>query len=179
LQHIQGIDLGRLVMHSGPQPADTVVNWLRQLVPALQYLHQQAPPIVHRDVTPDNLLLKPDGTLMLIDFGAAKEIVGNFTGTIIGKHAYIAPEQFKGKPTPKSDVYSLGSTAYFLLTGKSPEPLTPSCAKEQLDSVPQDLSDLVLKCTALDERQRPDCGTIVNLLCPKEPIAGQSICAAT
>jgi len=192
LQHIEGIDLARLVMQSGPQPADTVVNWLRQLVPALQYLHGQSPPIVHRDVTPDNLLLKPDGTLMLIDFGAAKEIVGNFTGTIIGKHAYIAPEQFKGKPTAKSDVYSVGATAYFLLTGKPPEPLTPSCPNEQLqsrrdacapgnsgapadlNSVPPDLSDLVLRCTSLDENERPDCEMIVDLLSPKELIAEQA-----
>ena len=168
LQHIEGIDLGRLVMQSGPQPAETVVNWLRQLVPALQYLHGQSPPIVHRDVTPDNLLLKPDGTLIVIDFGAAKEIVGNFTGTIIGKHAYIAPEQFKGKPSSKSDVYSLGATTYFLLTGKPPEPLTPSCSKEQLNSVPQDLSDLVLKCTSMDESERPDCAAILDQLSPKE-----------
>jgi hypothetical protein len=174
MQHIEGIDLGQLVLKSGPQPAETVVNWLRQLATALQYLHEQAPPIVHRDITPDNLLLKPDGTLMVIDFGAAKEIVGNFTGTVVGKHAYMAPEQFKGKPSVKSDVYSLGASAYFLLTGKQPEPLSSSCPKERLDTVPQDLSDIVLQCTALDENERPDCSSILQRLSPKVPIAVES-----
>lgn len=166
LEHIEGLDLGRLVIQNGPQPPETVTNIARQAAEALKYLHEQSPPVVHRDITPDNLLLKPDGTVMLIDFGAAKEIVSGFTGTVIGKQSYIAPEQFKGKPTPKSDIYSLGATLYFLLTGSQPEPLTQSSLAEEHPEIPLNLADLIYRCTSLDEAGRPDAGLIIELLSP-------------
>src|SRR5262249_16652154 len=142
----------------------TVVEWAKQIAPALQYLQGRETPIVHRDLTPDNLILRSSGTLMLIDFGAAKEIVGNFTGTIIGKQAYIAPHQFTHKPTPKSDIYSLGATMFFLLTGKQPEPLSPSNPRDHNSRVPQELSELISRCTDQDETTRPDCHQLLQEL---------------
>ncbi len=65
-------------------------------------------PIVHRDLTPDNLVVRNDGALVLIDFGAANQFVGSATGTVVGKQACIAPEQLRGKTVPESDLYSLG-----------------------------------------------------------------------
>ena len=132
MQHVEGIDLNRLVMKNGPQSAQAACDFARQIASALKYLHDQSSPIVHRDVTPDNLLLRPNGTLTLVDFGAAKEIVSSFTGTIIGKRSSMAPEQFKGHPSPKSDVYSLGATIAYLVTGKQPEPLTQSDLTEYI-----------------------------------------------
>ena len=159
LQHIEGMNLNRLVLQKGPQPAETVTAIARQLVDTLKYLHEQSPAVVHRDLTPDNLLLKSDGSVVLIDFGASKEIVSNFTGTVIGKQSYIAPEQFKGKPTPRSDIYSLGATLYFLSTGKQPEPLSQS----NLDSE-HELSLLISQCTHPEETQRPDCDGLLLIL---------------
>ncbi len=169
MQHIEGIDLGRFVLQHGPQSSETVTGWARQLLGALKYLHEQTPPIVHRDVTPDNLLLKPDGTVVLIDFGAAKEIVNNFTGTIIGKQSYIAPEQFKGKPSPKSDIYSVGATLYLLLTGRLPEPLSSSNPQLLFKTVPGELSRLIERATSLEESNRPGCDEFLALLSPVSP----------
>lgn len=167
MEHITGIDLNRLVMQSGPQSAENVRNWLIQVASALNFIHTMSPPMVHRDVTPDNLLLKPDGTLVLIDFGAAKEIVENFTGTIIGKQAFIAPEQFRGKPTPKSDIYALGATTYFLLTGQLPEALSTSKPSSIAQNIPADLDELVERCTEQDQQERPSSADIVAQFAPK------------
>ena len=88
MEYIEGTDLNRLMLNEGPQPAQRVMNWAAQLTHTLSYLHGLAPPVVHRDISPDNILLKKDGALALIDFGAAKEIAGSFTGTIIGRKAH-------------------------------------------------------------------------------------------
>ncbi|MFX6304004.1 serine/threonine protein kinase, partial [Acinetobacter baumannii] len=71
-----------------------------------------------------NLLLHSSGELYLIDFGAANELIGQATGTLIGKQSYIAPEQLQGKAIPASDIYALGATLYFLISGQAPTPLT-------------------------------------------------------
>jgi len=164
MQHIEGIDLGRLVLKEGPQSAQTVIEWMLQVASTLKYMHDQTPPVVHRDLTADNLVLKPDGTLVIIDFGAANEIVGNFTRTIVGKQAFMAPEQFKGKASPKSDVYSLGASAYFLLSGKEPEPLSTSRPSLIVSTLPKELDDLIAKCTSIDESSRPDCALLIEHL---------------
>jgi len=136
LEHIEGIDLRRFVREQEAQPAETVLRWLSELSDILAYLHAHEPPVVHRDVTPDNIVLARDGHLSLIDFGAANNLVGTATGTLVGKQSYISPEQFRGKAGPQSDLYSLGATMYFALTGSDPEPLSRLSPPE-----PQDLGD--------------------------------------
>jgi len=153
LEHLKGLDLGRYVKETGVATDTASLNIARQIIDALQYLHSQSPPIVHRDITPDNLLLCPDGKVMIIDFGAAKEIVGEFTGTIIGKQSYMAPEQFKGRPEPASDIYSLGATLYYMATGKAPEPLAAAAAV--LNSPNSHLQSIILRCTDPDACKRP------------------------
>ena len=124
LDHIEGIDLRRFVHEQGPQPAAVVLRWLLEITQILRYLHQHAPPVVHRDVSPDNIVMARDGHLTLIDFGAANNLVGTATGTLVGKQSYISPEQFRGKAGAQSDLYSLGATIFFALTGHDPEPLS-------------------------------------------------------
>jgi len=170
MAHIEGIDLSRLTTLNGQHPEQIVLNWALQLAQAISYLHNQTPPVVHRDIAPDNLILKPDGSLILIDFGAAKEIVQACTGTVVGKQSFMAPEQFQGKPCLKSDVYSFGATLYLLLTGKNPEPLTRSFSQEVAqhgDGEKQDLKGLkhlIFKATAFDANERPDFGEIIDYL---------------
>lgn len=149
LEYIPGKSLRQLVKTSGPPPTKEVVDWLRQLLEILEYLHGHTPPVVHRDLTPDNIVLKPDGSIALIDFGAANEFVGNATGTLVGKQSYISPEQFRGKAEPSSDLYSLGATAFFLITGKDPVPLTELCT-------PTDVSDSINSKTASPSRTQLD-----------------------
>ncbi|MBA3859209.1 MAG: hypothetical protein C0507_20075 [Cyanobacteria bacterium PR.3.49] len=153
LEYIDGLDLRRFVKERGPQPEDFVLNWAEQICEILVYLHTQEPPILHRDLTPDNLVLRVDGQLVLIDFGAANAFVGTATGTMIGKQSYMPPEQLRGKAVPQSDIYSLGSTCYFLLTGRDPTPLEVSQIKEG-GNLPTSLNPLLAKCTAIDVAQR-------------------------
>ena len=147
IEYIDGMDLRRFVKDRGPQPEEFILNWARQICEILIYLHTQAPPIVHRDLTPDNLVLSVNVGLVLIDFGAANAFIGTATGTMVGKQSYMPPEQLRGKSVPQSDIYALGCTLYFLLTGSDPMPLEIANPGEKT-AVSRDLNALIMKCTA-------------------------------
>ncbi|MEC4894117.1 MAG: serine/threonine-protein kinase [Oscillatoria sp. PMC 1051.18] len=94
-----------------------------QILSILDYLHTLTPPILHRDIKPQNLIRQSDGKIFLVDFGAVQDIYRNTLtrgGTFVGTFGYIPPEQFRGTVVPASDLYSLGSTLVFLLTGRNP-----------------------------------------------------------
>ncbi|HEY9788713.1 MAG TPA: serine/threonine-protein kinase [Candidatus Obscuribacterales bacterium] len=154
LEYIHGQDLRQYVSQNGAQSIDQVIAWGRQIADIVDFLHTQIPPIIHRDLTPDNLVVKNDGTIVLIDFGAANEFVGTATGTLVGKQAYMAPEQLRGKAVPQSDLYALGGTLYFLLTGNDPRPLAESSVKKFLADVPDELDQLIKECTHFDTQKR-------------------------
>lgn len=147
LEFVPGHSLRQIVRQSGPIDEKKVLEYGRQLSEIIEYLHDHEPPIIHRDITPDNIVLREDGKIVLIDFGAANQILGTATGTLIGKQAYIAPEQFRGKAEPRSDVYAAGGTFYFLLTGKDPEALSASNPKEANSRVSPGVDELVCDCT--------------------------------
>jgi len=154
LEYIAGPDARELIRGQGPQPVGKVLHWMQQIATVLSYLHAQTPAVVHRDLSPDNIVIDSKNNAVLIDFGAANEFVGEATGTLVGKQAYMSPEQIKGKVTPQSDIYSLGATIYFLLTGKDPEPLA-SCQPSRAGvNVPEKLDLLVSRCTRLDTNER-------------------------
>lgn len=153
IEYIDGLDLRRFVKERGPQPEDFVLSWAQQICEILVYLHTQDPPIIHRDLTPDNLVLRVDGQLVLIDFGAANAFVGTATGTMVGKQSYMPPEQLRGKSVPQSDIYSLGATCYFLLTGRDPTPLEASQIDEKAN-LPMNLNPFMAKCTAREVGDR-------------------------
>lgn len=154
LEHISGIDLRQLVQQNGPQREVDVLEWAIQVANSLKYLHDREQPILHRDLTPDNLVLRNDGQVIIVDFGAANEFIGNATGTFVGKHSYIAPEQLRGKATVHSDIYAFGCTLHYLLTGKEPEALSPSIPRELNASVSEELSELIESCTQLETADR-------------------------
>lgn len=157
IEYIDGLDLRRFVKERGPQPTDFVLNWIQQISEILVYLHTQEPPVIHRDLTPDNLVLRVDGQLVLIDFGAANVFVGTATGTMVGKQSYMPPEQLRGKSVPQSDIYSLGCTCFYLLTGKDPTPLEVSkveASDESEDVSPHVLNAFLEKCTAIEVSDR-------------------------
>jgi serine/threonine protein kinase len=123
---IEGITLSQKHQREGNLSEAEVETILRELLPVLDYIHGQG--IIHRDIKPDNIILRAsDGKPVLIDFGIVKE-VNNINGgnkTVpLGTPGYMASEQIAGHPVFSSDLYSLGLTAIFLLTGKIPQDLT-------------------------------------------------------
>jgi ankyrin repeat protein/tRNA A-37 threonylcarbamoyl transferase component Bud32 len=97
-----------------------------QILNILVYLHQQTPPVIHRDIKPDNIIRGDDGQIMLVDFGAVQTTYYSTLArslTVVGTFGYMAPEQFLGQAVPATDLYGLGATLLFLLTHRSPADL--------------------------------------------------------
>lgn len=121
---VEGITLDDLLKQQKKVNESQGLQWFRDLCGVLTYLHGQRPhPIIYRDMKPSNIMLQPDGSLKLIDFGIAREYKqeSNADTTYIGTKGYAAPEQFgKAQTDARTDIYSLGVTMYHLLTGKSP-----------------------------------------------------------
>ena len=154
LEYIAGESLKALVERLGPQPEELVIAWALRTCDILEYMHGQSPPVVHRDVTPDNLMLQESGNIKIVDFNVAYQVDSSATSTVVGKHAYIPAEQFRGKPTPQSDIYSLGGTMFFLLTGKDPAPITQSHPKRFNQSVSNELDEIVARATCASLKER-------------------------
>ncbi len=154
LEYVNGQDLRQFVRQNGLQPASVVLGWALQLAGSLQYLHAQDPPIVHRDVSPDNIVLNNRGSVILIDFGASNEFIGTATGTLIGKQAYMSPEQLRGKATTRSDIYAFGACLYFLLTGRDPMPLSACHPISVVPDLPADLDAVVAAMTEPEQKDR-------------------------
>jgi len=174
LQHIDGYSL-RHIMESTACTSLPDSNWVidlgLQMCDILEFLHSLTPPLVHRDFTPDNLILDRDGTLKLIDFDVAQQREQTTSATVVGKHAYLPPEQFRGKPCPQSDLYALGATLHFLLTGCDPEPLTSSHPLIARPDIATALDGIVAACTQLDLSKRYETAARIkqdlqNIQCP-------------
>ena len=121
MDYIEGEDLEAMVSRMGPLPEQYVLPWIIQVCEALEYLHQQNPPVIHRDIKPANIKIRPNGKAVLVDFGIAKVYDPNLATTLGAKAVtpgYSPVEQYGGKPTDtRSDIYALGATLYRLLTG--------------------------------------------------------------
>lgn len=155
LQHAKGLNLRQMVGLEGVFPEKTVVKIAGQIAEIVDYLHSRTPALIHRDITPDNLVYDSDsGLVMLIDFGAANEFVGNMTGTLVGKQCYLPPEQFRGKAEPASDIYAMGGTMHFILTGEDPVPITPCNPRVANVKVSEGLARLIERATAQELEDR-------------------------
>ncbi len=120
MELIHGQDLEQLVHERGAVSPEKAIAWMIQTCDVLNYIHNQKPPLIHRDIKPANLMLRTfDQQIIVLDFGAVKEI-GTYAGTRIGAEAYCAPEQERGQPLIQSDLYAIGPTLIFLLTGETP-----------------------------------------------------------
>lgn len=149
LEHVEGKTLKELVTANGAFSETEVIALSIQMCDILGYLHRRQPPVLHRDFTPDNLIMNDQGVVKLIDFNVAQQLEAQTTKTVVGKHSYIPPEQFRGKSVPQSDIYALGATLAFLLTGVDPEPITPAHPREINPDVCQSLDDIIAKCTSI------------------------------
>jgi WD40 repeat protein/serine/threonine protein kinase len=171
LEYIDGTNLARQ-LDGKPQPARVAARLIQTLARAVHHVHQRG--IVHRDLTPRNVLLTADGTPKITDFGLAKlQVGGPFqteSGSILGTPCYMAPEQAAGKTHeigPATDIYALGAILYEMLTGRPPflaetpfdtvlqvrtsDPVPP---RRLLGKIPRDLETICLKCLHKEPRKR-------------------------
>jgi eukaryotic-like serine/threonine-protein kinase len=145
-EHVEGEDLKQLVTRVGPLPVRRALDLAIDVARALAFAHSNG--VVHRDVKPQNVLLR-DGGAKVTDFGIARaddlDLGDTETGTVLGTGDYISPEQARGeRATELSDVYSLGVLVYELLTGHVPYPAdtaVAAAARHVTDSVPDVLAD--------------------------------------
>ncbi len=166
MDYIEGITLSRKLKEEGAQPEERVVNWALQLCEVLTYLHSQNPPIIYRDTKPSNIMLKPDGTIILIDFGTArvyKEGQSDDT-TCLGTKGYAAPEQYgRSQTDARTDIYNLGATMYHLVTGHNPnlKPYEMYPIRHWDRSLSSGLEKIILKCTKPNPDERyQDCAEL-------------------
>ncbi len=129
LEFIRGQDLLKLMEGNQNKPftLDQVIEWSQNICDVLQHMHTQAPPLVHRDLKPDNIMLLEDHrSIKMIDFGTARDLGRTVKEKMAAKtrvytEGYAPPEQIVGKPEPRSDLFALAGTMYHLVTGKAPE----------------------------------------------------------
>lgn len=184
MQFIPGTDFGALMaQRSAPFDFGEVLPWAYQLLDALDYLHTQSPPIIHRDIKPQNLKLTPRGEIVLLDFGLAK---GGSAGAEAGAPAgaslygytpqYAPLEQIQATGTdPRSDLYSLAATLYALLANQPPanaldrasallqgQPDLLRPLDELSPQVPAAVSRLFARCMALNLADRPASAAVVR-----------------
>lgn len=124
MDFVEGEDLGSLLQRHGNLPVDQSATWTLQVLDALEYLHSQKPPVLHRDVKPANIKITPAGRAVLVDFGLVK-VFDPHMKTTLGARAvtpgYAPPEQYgRGQTDARTDIYALGATLYALITGQEP-----------------------------------------------------------
>jgi serine/threonine protein kinase len=170
MEYVEGETLADLLARRGRLPAWEAVELALQVCSGLDHAHRAG--LVHRDIKPRNLLLRPDGTVKIVDFGIARSAGGTRlteTGSVLGTAAYLAPEQAAGdEVTPAADVYALGVVLYEMLAGRTPHTaasLTEFLARgheqpipalrELARDVPEALEDVVMRCLARIPAYRP------------------------
>ena len=148
MDYIQGVTLQGVLDEYGPQKEEAVVSWMLEVCDILSYLHSKNPPIIYRDIKPSNLMINSDGHIKIIDFGIARENVGDDTMPL-GSEGFASPEHFTGKADERSDIYTVGSTAYCLLTGKNQKmpPYYIEPIRKHVPTLSQGLEKVILKAT--------------------------------
>lgn len=168
MEHISGDDLAkRLEEAQKPFPLSWVLFWADQLLDALAYLHTHEPPIIHRDIKPQNLKLTDENSIILLDFGLSKNTGGDTrpvssggskTGSVVGYTPHYAPmEQIRGTGTnPRSDIYSLSATLYQLLTN-----VIPFDALTRADAMLNEMEDPVKPISDINPEVSPEVSAVI------------------
>lgn len=158
MEYCDGSSLGQIINSNGPVCEDQVIEWAKQMCGVVDYLQSQKPMIIHNDIKPDNILLKQNGQIVLIDFGAAQEYTEGQTEIpmILGTPGYTAPELLRGKNDSRSDIFSVGATLYYLATGQSPAqpPYGIYPIRQMNPQLSLGLEYIIEKCTKLNPDER-------------------------
>jgi len=134
-----------------PFPEEQVLIWTAQILEVLDYLHTHDPKIIYRDLKPSNIMIDTKNRVNLVDFGIARPHVDESDNTHVVSAGYSPPEQYWGDADTRSDMYALGATMHFLLTGEEPIPLQASSPRNLNPEVSQHANDVVLRATAQDK----------------------------
>jgi serine/threonine-protein kinase len=155
MDYVRGSSLESVINDFGAFNDDDTVKVGIQICEVLEYLHDQEPPIIYRDLKPSNLMLTPEGQIVFIDFGIARTFMPKESATRVVTAGYSPPEQYFGKPETRSDLYALGATIGHLLTGVRPKPLTTSQPSQHRADVHPNLDILVKQLTSHSPEDRP------------------------
>jgi len=140
MEYIEGTSASQIVADRRHLEQDEILNLFVELLGVLDYLHSRVPPVLHRDIKPANILVRPNGTPALVDFGAVRNVfraADDGGSTVVGTYGYMPYEQYMGQASPASDLYALAATFLHLITGRAPpEFMTPAGRLE----VPRELS---------------------------------------
>jgi eukaryotic-like serine/threonine-protein kinase len=165
MEYVEGESLAELMAREGRVDPDRAVDLVLQVCAGLEHAHGAG--LVHRDIKPQNLLVKTDGAVKIADFGIARTLQATQltqVGTVLGTVAYLAPEQAAGEPvTAAADIYSLGAVTYELLAGRTPyefESIMDLALKQReppapIEGVPPALGEVILRSLAFDPDDRP------------------------
>ena len=169
MPYVEGGTLREYLLKRKRLNLEEAASFTDQIASALQYAHEQG--VMHRDVKPSNILLRPDGYAYLVDFGLAKAMMGGValtnSGAMVGTPEYMAPEQSNGVNDYRSDIYSLGVILYQMLTGRVPftaeSPVAvslkhiqtmPIPPREINRAIPESVEAVILKALAKDPAER-------------------------
>lgn len=169
MPYVEGGTLREYLLRRKRLTLEEAASFTDQIASALQYAHTQG--VMHRDVKPSNILLRPDGYAYLVDFGLAKAMMGGValtnSGAMVGTPEYMAPEQSNGVNDYRSDIYSLGVILYQMLTGRVPftaeSPVAvslkhiqtmPTPPREINSDIPESVEAVILKALAKDPNDR-------------------------
>lgn len=151
MEYVEGKNLHEMLHERGePFPEDQVMQWARQICQVLEYLHTNEPPVIYRDLKPSNIMIDTLGRVKLVDFGIARQYRDDSDNTHVVSAGYSPPEQYWGAAEPRSDIYALGATMYFLLTGQEPLALQTSTPAKVIESVSEHVDFIVSRATAQD-----------------------------
>lgn len=163
-EYVEGKTLGDLLGQELPRPL--VERIILQLIDVVSHAHRHR--VMHRDIKPNNIIIQPDGTLKLLDFGAAK-ILGDkdISATMVGSRPFMAPEQIMGQSERRSDIWAIGVLMYLLYTGELPfyvevEKLLidmileqePEPPRELNPEIPAPLEVIILQCLKKNVEER-------------------------
>ena len=162
MDYIPGNNLDEIIKSWGSFSSEATVEIAIQCCEILEYLHEHEPPIIYRDLKPSNLMLTPEGQIVFIDFGIARSILPRQAATRVVTTGYSPPEQYFGRPEPRSDLYALGSTLGQLLTGIRPKPLAVSAPAQIKRDVLPSLDNLIRRLTAHSIEDRPSSARVVR-----------------
>lgn len=168
MDYVEGETLESIVKEYGAQSVEKVVDWAKQICDVLSYLHNLNPPHIYRDMKPSNVILQPNGSIKIVDFGLMRTYKPNQLEDTcnLGTLGYAAPDYFdgNGQTDPRSDIYTIGVTMHRLLTAfdptKPPHEILPIRAINS--DLPGSLEYIISKCTELDRNKRYQ--TCVELL---------------